>query len=74
MSAMAAIEKNIPIPEKFSVNRKYPFDEMEIGDSFVCENAHGITYAYTQGRRLGKKFVARRLEAGSKHWRIWRVA
>ena len=42
---MIKIDKNIPTPEHpwasgkgntTHHNRKYPFDEMEIGDSFLC--------------------------------------
>lgn len=66
------IEKDIPVPEE-RVKHSYPFDGMQVGDSFlvtdsnlaqVC-NAHGRA-----GRRLGRKFTARRVEDGIRVWRI----
>ena len=71
---IAKIEKGVPIPDDVKGRKKYPFSEMEIGDSFVCQNAHGNTYAYSFSRLLGKKFIARKIESDRHAWRIWRVA
>jgi hypothetical protein len=55
------IEKGIPIPE-FNTKSKYPFKDMQIGDSFF---APGKTVeqmqnaATTYRKKLGYKFVCR---------------
>jgi hypothetical protein len=36
---MFKIEKNIPLPTKTQDAEKYPFNQMEIGDSFVASRA-----------------------------------
>lgn len=77
---MLKIEKNVPIPDamRFGKPRKYPFAEMDVGDSFFAPNvgisamAGSITYA---SKRHGKKFATRFLtENGVKGVRVWRVA
>lgn len=65
------IEKNIPIPIK--CYSRYPFSEMEIGDSFLVHSAliKSIrTDAYMAGKRLSKKFSTRRVSDGVRIWRI----
>ncbi len=69
------IEKNVPIPLKGNVRRKYPFAQMEVGDSiFVAgdaaktENISCSANAY--GKRNGAKFSARCVEGGVRIWRI----
>jgi len=65
------IEKNIPIP----VKSNYPFDEMEIGDSFEIDireksKASGAFRRYCE-KRPPLKFSLRTID--EKHARIWRV-
>lgn len=62
------IDKGIPIPVLYGKNHtKYPWHEMEVGDSFLCEasNAHSCV---NQANRAyaPKKFMARSR-------RIWRI-
>jgi len=71
------IDKGIPIQENnFSVRQKnaprFPWDEMEVGDSFFS-TYHGAycNTAKAARRYPGKKFTGRTLETGG--WRIWRV-
>jgi hypothetical protein len=69
------IEKNIAIPEidKTRVGRKtkYPFREMEIGDSFVARK-NAISAAQTHSARHKEKFSIRRID--DDNIRIWRIA
>lgn len=62
------IEKNVPMP----VSRgKYPFRDMQVGDSFVAdEKARGAAVAFAS-RVDGVKFAIRK--EGEKV-RIWRTA
>ncbi len=70
------IEKGMPIPEKGNKESKYPFNELEIGDSVVvcdysAENMrkiNSILYYYTS--KSDKKFTQR--QEGDKI-RVWRI-
>jgi hypothetical protein len=70
------IEKGIPLPP--SANGpgrvgKYPFAQMRVGDSFVCDKPQtnlGATLAYS-AKKLGIKFATRKIDAGTT--RIWRT-
>ncbi len=64
------IEKNIPIPEHKVRNSKYPFADMEIGDSILSESPHTVMSAYQYGKRHNKKFMSRKI---NNNYRIWRV-
>lgn len=66
---MLQVEKNVPLP------KKYPFDEMEVGDSFelldtMKRNTVNIA-ARRYGDKTGKKFVVRTKD---KKLRCWRLA
>lgn len=71
------IEKNIPIPDKS--NRKYPWDKMEVGDSFLINeyspaklnNVMSSSKMYASLRNLDVKFVARKV--GENQIRVWRT-
>ena len=69
------IEKNIAIPkiDKTRVGRKtkYPFRQMEIGDSFVAPK-NAISAAQTHSMRHKEKFATRTIDADNI--RIWRIA
>lgn len=77
---MISIDKNIPIPK---VNRgghlkpreaKYPWAQMEVGNSFfvpeVTVKQFGST-VYAASKRSGRKFTIRAVDGGV---RIWRTA
>ncbi len=72
---MIKIEKNIPIP---SAENKYPFNEMEIGDSFLveCDSLPDVTrnrsliYNYAV-REAPKKFMIKKM--GNLGLRVWRI-
>jgi hypothetical protein len=64
------INKDVPLPVD---KRRYPYGVMEIGDSFfvdggklqlVCNNN------YRSGKRLNRKFIARREQEGVRVWRV----
>lgn len=71
------IDKNIPLPVKFS----FPFKEMEVGDSFlVCIDNSKSAYVQKQKvymamwkfcqNNTGKKFTTASVENGLRVWRI----
>lgn len=72
---MFKIEKNVPVPEKPSPIGKYPFAEMNVGDSFLVPGAQARrlqSAIQVFRRRVGKdkKFIARDVEGGARCWRI----
>lgn len=77
---MIAIEKHIPIPARSHDSRmKYPFHQMEVGDSFSVSNTEGLdsvlltkrmrTTMGAAARRLNRKFVLAVEGAGIRVWR-----
>ena len=77
---MYVIQKGIPIGKENTRLGRYPFGEMEIGDSFVendvtRDNALKCA-AGDYGRRHGMKFRTRkfRRDNGSLAIRIWRIS
>jgi len=70
------IEKNIPTPETLGggARKKYPFDEMKIGDSIFIEGQVIQGGAFSSARyfekKLGIKFTARSVDGGVRIWRI----
>lgn len=71
---MFNIEKDIPLPEPRGARTKYPFEEMEIGDSFLFDKkqVNLIHFAKSQyGRRNNKKFSVRRIN--NDEYRCWRI-
>ena len=70
-SVTAKIDKRVPLP--LARLGKYPWREMQVGDSFLVERedqrAMGAK-ASTAGRRLGRKFATRVVEGGIRVWRV----
>lgn len=72
------IEKNIPLPNKGGRGRPlmYPFDQMDVNDSFLIPkgvNAKSVSNAAGKyGKRHGKEFTTR--EIGNGRYRIWRTS
>ena len=67
------IDKDVPIPEGAGKKSyKYPFSEMEVGDSFFTDVLREKLYpaASYYGKRNGKKFSIRKMEGGYRVWRI----
>lgn len=73
---MYKIEKNVPVTTHSKAVRpsQYPFEEMEIGDSFRMPDTKRASVAVLAGRygkRVGRKFTVRKQEDGS--FRCWRI-
>lgn len=71
---MFKIEKNVALP-KHARTCKYPFADMDVGDSFVAPNTNRIAlyaaaHQWTKRDATGKKFIVR--EEGNDA-RIWRT-
>lgn len=71
---MHKIQKKIPVPKTFrprsSIHRKYPFEEMQIGDMFFVPEKTRNTlapHASTMGKELSRKFVTRLLFMSKKN-------
>lgn len=68
------IEKGIPVPKLVGTGRrnKYPFESMEVGDSFFVKDGKVKTLSRscgTYGKRLERKFTSRTVEGGARVWR-----
>lgn len=69
------IDKGIPVPPENSHASKYPFDLMEIGDSFFVSAEerkpdHMRSTASIHGKRIQKRYSVRKVENGTRVWRV----
>lgn len=70
------IDKNIPIPPSKlgEGGGKYPWSEMEVGDSFLWpsekQQKQASALAVATGRRLNKRFATRKTPEGVRVWRV----
>lgn len=69
------ITKDVPIPTTAHSGRqatKYPFPDMEIGDSFFANipSQKLSSAAINYGKRYGMRFTVRKEGDGSRVWRI----
>ena len=64
------IVNNVPLP---TIRSKFPFGQMQPGDSFFVPNKAASTM-YANSKRASKvyggKFVARAVEGGCRVWRV----
>ena len=68
---MINIDKGVPIPIAHKKNREYPFDYMDIGDSFFMNNRSSAFHALMNRHNVGgKKFISRAVEGGFRVWRV----
>lgn len=72
---MLKIERDIPVPETRGRHAKYPFNEMEIGDSFfVPADDRPIPILQrsiiASAHKLESKFVTRAVDGGVRVWRV----
>lgn len=71
---MIEIDKDIPVPEQKPGGgaRKYPWLEMDVGDSFIFpdKRANAHANAWHASIRYGRKFSVRRTPEGLRIWRI----
>lgn len=69
---MIRIEKNVPMPLGPG-RKKYPFDDLQIGDSFVIDaKRRPAASLYKAQKKLSRKFSCYRVAKGK--YRIWRTA
>ncbi len=71
------IERGIAMPGRPGGRAKWPWDRMQVGDSFLCANANEAHHACGSAALFGKYHgiafrLARRTVAGGV--RVWRVA
>lgn len=67
------VEKGIRLPKYHTAPRKYPFDEMKVGDSFFIKGIHVSSLDASRQlaeERTGFKFTARTMDGGARVWRI----
>ena len=69
---MYEIENNVPVPElSYSRKLKYPFEKMEVGQSFKVEGKNPASAVSQQNKRNpDKRFIVRR---EGESFRVWRV-
>ena len=68
------IEKHIPLPlqpQPRGRRAKYPFGQMDVGDSFFSDEDRNRLAAASShaGSRHGKKFIIRSVDGGFRIWR-----
>ena len=71
------IEKNVPIPVRKALNRKYPFDRMEVGDSFFATGTKQSAITGAFNFYHPKKFSCRTQKDDKGNFvgvRVWRIA
>lgn len=71
---MFTIEKSIPIPATRKPNEVYPFQELEVGDSFfvpfTVSNPGSVrACASAYAKRHSVKLVCKKVEDGMRVWR-----
>jgi hypothetical protein len=73
------IQKNIPMEATRESKSKYPFHEMEVGDSFfikcdaetmISRRSTVLSSSVYYGKSSGKKFKSRTYSDGFRIWRI----
>ncbi len=69
------IEKGVPLSSNTVGDPKYPFRDMDVGDSFSIEGggvAANLVRAASanETRKSGKRFSTRKFEGGYRCWRI----
>ena len=60
------IEKNIPLT---SPTIKYPFGDLEVGDSFFCDDFHVKNAAHSYARGRDMTVAVRKENDGFRVWR-----
>ena len=71
------IQRNVPLPHPRGGNRRYPFDQMKIGDSIlVTDPSAGFPgYVSVWGKRHKRRLTLRTVrEDGKTGFRVWRIA
>ena len=64
------VSKDVPVPPD---KRRYPYKVMEVGESFLVAGGRLQVVCnanYRAGKKLARKFIARREEGGVRVWRV----
>lgn len=69
--SMAKLEKGVPLPVRAARRRKYPWEEMAVGDSFVVP-IHARYGLSSTAKRLGIRITTRKIDDNTA--RVWRIA
>ena len=69
------VEQGVPVPKSTGAGRKtnYPFESMQVGDSFFIKDGKVKTVSRSCGiysKRFGCKFISRTVEGGARVWRV----
>lgn len=66
------IEKGVPFPEKNMGIRKYPWDELKVGDSFIVNGTTNGRQLCIQATmtRAPKEFKSRIMKGVARVWRV----
>lgn len=79
--AAIQIEKGVPVPTLNAVRRRYPFAQMEVGDSFLVRadgqkarrarygTVKKCAYVFTERHGAGRVFTVRQVDDGVRVWR-----
>lgn len=70
------IDEGVPIP-KLHPNHRYPFEKMNVGDSFFTTYLLVRTMAHYAGKKLDMKFTTRKyppMNGRPRGVRVWRVS
>lgn len=59
------IEKNIPLNQE-----RFPFSQMEVGDSFLIEDGTPRYIVYAAARRAKVKVATKVLDTGTRVWLV----
>lgn len=67
------VDKEIPIPRKQRKHAKWPWHELEVGDSFLMPEKSinaATAHANTASKSTGHKYTCRTVEGGVRIWRV----
>lgn len=73
------VDKKIPLPKRWDYRKKYPWDEMEVGDSFLFPEFDNKTtpYALVRGHNVRmqakgreERFEVHKTDEGLRCWRV----
>lgn len=78
MSQKVLVEKGVPLPFRGTNVLRYPYDTMEVGDSFALPAGRYAAVSNTAGsygKKHGRTFAIRkRVEEGAHVVRCWRTS
>lgn len=73
------VESGIPMPSRKAHNAKFPFKEMQVGDSFLVPfdgedegtvRSRIASNCTHQKRRIGRQYATRKVDGGIRVWRV----